>query len=187
MAVHVARRPFTVAEYDRMIETGILQEHDRVELLDGEILEMSPIGSRHAACVNRLNTLFTRWAGDRAIISVQNPIRLNDYSEPEPDVAVLKPRDDYYVTAHPTSEEVLLLVEVAETSLEYDREVKIPRYAAAGIPEVWLLDLQHQLVMVYTQPKGSAYQVTQIVRGGELVQTTILGGFTIRADELLWQ
>jgi Uma2 family endonuclease len=187
MAVHVARRPFTVAEYDRMIETGILQEHDRVELLDGEILEMSPIGSRHAACVNRLNTLFTRWAGDRAIISVQNPIHLNDYSQPEPDVAVLKPRDDYYVTAHPTGADVLLLVEVAETSLEYDRDVKLPRYAAADIPEVWLLDLPHQLVMVYSQPKGSVYQVTQIVRGGEMVQTTILGGFVIRADELLWQ
>jgi Uma2 family endonuclease len=187
MALQVARRQFTVTEYDRMIAAGILQEHDRVELIDGEILEMSPIGSRHAACVNCLNTLFTRQAGDAAIISVQNPIRLNDYTEPEPDIAVLKPSDDFYVTAHPTVEDILLVIEVAETSLEYDREIKIPRYAQAGIPEVWLLDLQHQLVMVYTQPKNDAYQVIKVARGAELVQTVILGGVSVRADDILRQ
>ena len=185
MAVQVARRHFTVAEYERMVAAGILQEHDRVELIDGEILEMSPIGSRHAACVNRLNTLLTRRGGDAAIISVQNPIRLNDYSEPEPDIAVLKPSDDFYATAHPAVEDILLVIEVAETSLEYDREVKIPRYAQAGIPEVWLLDVQHQLVMVYTQPKHDAYQVTQVARGAELVKTVMFGGFSARADEIL--
>ncbi|HEX6293289.1 MAG TPA: Uma2 family endonuclease [Herpetosiphonaceae bacterium] len=170
-----------------MVEAGILQEHDLVELIDGEILEMIPIGSCHAACVNRLNTLLTRRLGDRAIISVQNPIRLNDYSEPEPDIAVLQPCADFYAAAHPSAEDVLLVIEVAETSLEYDREVKIPRYAQADIPEVWLLDVQHEIVMVYTQPRHDAYQMTQIVRGAELVQTAILGGLAIRADEILAQ
>lgn len=185
MALHIARRPFTVFEYDRMIEAGILQESDRVELIDGEILQMSPIGSRHAACVNRLNTLLIRHTGDTAIVSIQNPVRLNDYSEPEPHIAVLKPRDDFYVAAHPGVEDVLLVIEVAETSLEYDREVKIPRYAQAGIPEVWLLDLQHQLVIVHTQPTHATYQNIQIVRGAESIRSSVLDGLVLTAATIV--
>lgn len=187
MAIQVARRQFTVTEYDRMIETGILQEHDRVELIDGEILEMSPIGSRHAACVNRLNALLTQLAGQQAIVSVQNPVRLGDYSEPEPDIAVLKPEPHYYLHAHPAEDDILLLIEVAETSLEYDREVKIPRYAEAGIAEVWLLDLPHQVVSVYTQPQDATYQRIQTVQGEQLVQSSILGGIAFRATDILWE
>lgn len=168
-----------------MIEAGILQENDRVELIDGEILHMSPIGSRHAACVNRLNTLLTRHMGDTAIISVQNPVRLNDYSEPEPDIAVLKPRDDFYIAAHPGVEDIVLVIEVAETSLEYDREVKLPRYAQAGIPEVWLLDLQHHLVAVYTQPTNAMYQSIQIVRGEEVVRSSVLPALVLTATTLV--
>ena len=185
MAIQVARRQFTVTEYDRMIEAGILQEHDRVELIDGEIFEMSPIGSRHAACVNRLNALLTHQAGHQAIVSIQNPIRLGDYSEPEPDIAVLKPHSDYYVQAHPTVDDILLVIGVAETSLEYDREIKIPRYAEAGIAEVWLLDLQHQVIMVYTQPQNTTYHHIHRVQGEELVHSSILGGITFRARDIL--
>jgi len=187
MAIQVTRRQFTAAEYDRMIETGILQEDERVELIDGDILEMSPIGSRHAACVNRLNALLIQHAGQQAIVSVQNPIRLGTYSEPEPDIAVLKPDSEYYAYAHPTAADILLLIEVAETSLEYDREVKIPRYAAVGIPEVWLLDLRHQVVVVYTQPHNNTYQHQHTVQGGELVRSSILGGVAFHADDILWQ
>lgn len=170
-----------------MIEAGILQEDDRVELIDGEILEMSPIGSRHAACVNRLNALLSQHAGNAAIVSVQNPIRLGDYSEPEPDIALLKPDSNYYVNAYPTADDILLLIEVAETSLDYDREIKIPRYAEAGISEVWLLDLRNQVIFVYTHPQNNTYQQVQTVQGRELVQSSMLGGIAFHAEDILWQ
>src|ERR671938_544657 len=141
MSVQVAKRCFSVDEYYRMGEAGILTEDDRVELIEGEIIEMSPIGSRHAACVNRLNTLLGRHLRQTAIVSVQNPIRLDAYSEPEPDVALLRPRADYYESGHPTPADALLIVEVADTSADYDRIIKLPLYAKAGIPEAWLVDL----------------------------------------------
>lgn len=135
MAVQLLKRLFTVAEYHRMAEAGILGEDDRVELIEGEIVGMTPISSRHAGQVNRLVRLFTQRLGGRAILSVQNPIRLGEHSEPQPDVALLRPRPDFYATAHPGSEDVLLVIEVADlsacdaqagTSAAYDREVKPP-------------------------------------------------------------
>lgn len=126
MSRQLAKRWFTVGEYNRMAETGILTEHDRVELIQGEIVEMSPIGSRHAACVNRLTTVLSRQGGAGAIVSVQNPIVVDDYSEPEPDVALLRARADFYETRHPEPEDVLLVIEVAETSVETERGVKVP-------------------------------------------------------------
>ncbi|GIW50689.1 MAG: hypothetical protein KatS3mg081_0044 [Gemmatimonadales bacterium] len=152
MAVQLMKRRFTVAEYHKMAEAGILGEDDRVELLEGELVAMAPIGSRHATCVRRLNYLLSRGVGERAIVDVQNPIRLSEYSEPQPDLALLKPRPDFYAAAHPGPEDVLLVVEVAETSADYDREVKIPLYARAGIPEVWLVDLAGAQIETFRQP-----------------------------------
>jgi Uma2 family endonuclease len=128
-------------EYYRMAETGILAPDARVELVEGEIIDMAPIGSPHAARVSRLAKIFTLALAERAIVNVQNPLVLNEYSEPEPDITVLRYREDFYAGGHPRPEDVLLVIEVADTSLQYDRDVKLPLYAAHGIPEYWLVDL----------------------------------------------
>jgi Uma2 family endonuclease len=141
MSVQVARRYFNVNEFYRMAAAGVLSEDDRVELIEGEILEMSSIGSRHAACVGRLTELFGQQVGGKAIIRAQSPIRLDDYSEPLPDITLLKRRADFYAENHPTQADVLLIVEVADTSVDYDRNIKLPIYAQANIPEVWLVNL----------------------------------------------
>src|SRR5437870_5978990 len=137
MAVEIAKRCFNVAEYYRMAEAGILTEEDHVELIDGEIVAMSPVGSRHAACVKRLNRILGRRVGDLVVVGVQDPIGLDDYSEPEPDISLLRPRADFYSEAHPIPSDVLMIIEVADSSDLYDREVKVPLYARAGIPETW--------------------------------------------------
>ena len=169
MAVQLLKRLFTVAEYYRMAEAGILGEDDRVELIEGEIVEMSPIGSRHAACVMRLTELFSQQVGERAHVNVQNPIRLGEHSEPQPDLALLRRRPDFYATSHPGPSDVLLVVEVAETSADYDREVKLPLYARAGIGEVWLVALAEEGIEVYRQPSPQGYQEVQRLRRGQRV------------------
>lgn len=179
------RRLFTVEEYFRMAEAGILHEDDRVELIEGEIVEMSPIGSRHAACVNRLNTLINRQVMGRAIVSVQNPVLLPDYSGPQPDVAVLQPREDFYAEAHPVPGDVLLLIEVSETTLRYDREVKLPLYALAGIPEVWIVDLQNEEILTYSRPEGDAYGEVNRARRGGSVGPHMLPSLTLNATDVL--
>jgi Uma2 family endonuclease len=158
------RRLFTVDEYERMGEAGILGEDDRVELIEGEILEMVPIGSGHAAGVNRLTQLFSRALGDRAIVSVQNPVRLSDLSAPQPDLALLRPREDFYASNHPRPEDVLLLVEVVETSLAYDR-AKLRVYAAAGISEVWLVNLPDGSLERYRRPGAAGFAETDVATG----------------------
>jgi Uma2 family endonuclease len=151
------RHRLTVAEYYRMAEAGILGEDDRVELIEGEIIDMPPIGTDHTSVVKRLNSIFARNVGVRAIVSVQDPIRLNPRSEPQPDIALLRYRADFYRHAHPGPEDVLLLVEVADSSLRYDREVKLPLYARHGIPEVWIVDLEHRRLEIYRRPAEETY------------------------------
>lgn len=148
---------FTVEEYHRMGQAGIFHEDDHVELLAGKIYVTSPIGSPHAACVRRLNRLFVRAVDPHALVSVQNPIRINRHSEPEPDVALLEPRNDDYAARHPHPDEVMLVVEVADTSLAFDRDTKLPLYARAEIPEVWLVALDEGRVHVYRRPEGDVY------------------------------
>ncbi|MGI8554672.1 MAG: Uma2 family endonuclease [Dehalococcoidia bacterium] len=157
------QRRFTVDEYYRMAEVGILHEDDRVELIDGEILLMCPIGLKHANCVAFLVERFITLLGGRAIIWPQNPLRLNSGSEPEPDIVLLRPPRQRYAKAHPGPADVLLLIEVADTSFAYDRDVKLPRYAAAGIPEAWIVDLPRRRVLVYREPKDGRYQDAEIV------------------------
>lgn len=151
------RHRLTVEEYYRMAEAGILGEDDRLELIDGEIIDMPPIGVGHTSVVKRLNAIFTRGAGEGAIVSVQDPIRLNARSEPQPDLALLRHRADYYRDAHPGPADVLMLVEVADSSLRYDVDVKLPLYARHGIPEVWIVDLEHRRLEIYRRPEGGAY------------------------------
>lgn len=158
MSAEPKRRRFTVDEYHAMARAGVLTDDDRVELLEGEIVEMTPIGAGHAACVKRLNRLLTKGSGDGAIVSVQDPVRLSTFSEPEPDLALLRPRDDFYAEGHPGPDDVLLLVEVAESSLTYDRDRKLPLYARSGVPEVWIVDLEGDRVEVHRAPSPEGYR-----------------------------
>ena len=157
MSVAEARHCFTVGEYHRMTQAGIFTEDDRVELIEGEVVHMAAIGSRHAACVGRLNRLLGRQAGDPAIVRVQDPVRLGDLSEPEPDLVLARPRADFYAAAHPTAADVLLLVEVSDSSHRYDETVKISLYARHHVPEVWLVDLETDAIRVHRRPDGETY------------------------------
>jgi Uma2 family endonuclease len=185
MSVQVEKWVFTVDEYHRMSEAGILSEADRVELIEGEIIKMSPIGKQHAACVKRLNAILSRKAGDAAIISVQDPIRLDDYSEPQPDVALLRPREDFYSRELPGAEDVLLIIEVADTSVEYDRSVKLPLYAKANISETWLANIKEDRIEAYSQPVNGIYQNGRLVKRGESLSPESLPDLTIAVEEIL--
>jgi Uma2 family endonuclease len=184
MGVQVQRRLFTVEEYHRMAEAGILSEDDRVELIEGELVTMSPIGSRHAACVARLTALLFPVEG-RGILWVQNPIRLGARSEPQPDVTLLRYRPDFYASAHPGPEDVLLVVEVAETSADADRSLKIPLYARCGIPEAWLVDLLEERIEIYRHPTPQGYRSLHIAHRGETVSPTALPDLELSVDEIL--
>lgn len=179
----VTRRRFTVHEYHQMAEAGILHEDDRVELIDGEIVEMGPIGGRHALCVSLLNRLLVRGVGDRAIVSPQNPVRLDEHHEPQPDLAVV--RDRAYGRSLPTPGDTLLLIEVSDTTLSYDRNFKLPIYARAGIPEVWIVDINGQRVERHSDPSGDSYRHTELARKGETLASTMLPGLTLRVDDVL--
>ncbi len=167
MTVREVQRLFTIEEYHRMAEAGILHEDDRVELIDGEIIEMSPIGSRHAGTVNRCSKRFEQRFGDVAVVQIQNPVRLGEHDEPEPDLALLKPRPDFYTTAHPTPSDILLVVEVADTSLEYDRRQTLLLYARHGIAEVWLADVNTDTILVSRDPAPSGYRTAWTVGRGD--------------------
>jgi hypothetical protein len=163
----VRRRRFTREEYHRMADAGILHEDDRVELIEGEIVLMTPIGRRHAACVAELTRLLVPAVANRALLWPQNPITLPNESEPQPDIVLLRPRADRYRQDDARPEDVLLLVEVADTSQRYDRTVKLPLYEAAGVPEVWIVDLPGEVIEIYRRPTPSGYsQVEQVGRGG---------------------
>lgn len=184
MSVQIERRWFSVEEFDRMIRSGILTGDERVELIEGEIVKMSPIGKFHAACVIRLTMLLTRLVGELALVSVQNPVQLNDFSKPQPDVALLKPRDDFYAQTPPMPDDILLIVEVADTTAASDRTVKVPLYARAGIPVVWLVDLQRDLIEVYARPAGGAYQELSEARRGDTLTLESLPGFKLGVNEI---
>ena len=150
-----SRHLISVDAFHRMSETGILGPQDRVELIDGEIIDMSPIGVLHAAIVARLASHFSQRLGPMGVVWCQNPVQLDNISEPEPDIAILRPRADFYMTAHPGAADVLLVIEVADTSLAYDLGTKVPLYARHGIPEVWVIDAATRQIRVFRRPVGS--------------------------------
>ncbi len=175
----------SVAQYDRMIEAGILPENEHIELIEGEIIEMAALGRRHASRVNLLAESLTEQSRRRYIVSVQNPIQLDDLSEPEPDIALLTRRDDFYRHQLPHPADVLLVIEVADSSLEYDRRTKLPLYARAAIREFWLVNLIEERIEIYTEPANGAYtKVAYIKRGEQLISVTI-PDITLDADALL--
>lgn len=181
----LVRHRFDVEDFHRMAEAGVFGEDDRVELLEGEIVEMSPIGSRHAACVKRLNAAFAGALAGRAVVSVQDPIRLGPWSEPQPDVALLRPRADYYAGEHPGPADVLLVVEVAESSVDTDRRYKVPLYAAAGIPEVWLVDLVERRIDICTEPDAGGYRHVREAAAGDVIAPLTFAHLTMDVDTLL--
>jgi Uma2 family endonuclease len=184
MTVQLLRRKFTVEQYHKMIESGIFTEDDRLELIRGEIIEMSPIGTKHAACVNRLINLLVQLLGKCVIVAAQNPIALNNNSEPQPDVALLKPRDDFYETAHPQPQDIFLLIEVADATVMYDREAKIPLYAEAHIIEVWLVDINEQIVEVYQQPAAAGYQHIRKFTSGQTLSIPAFPNMNISVNDI---
>jgi Uma2 family endonuclease len=185
MPARLLKGPFTVDDYYRMAEVGILHEDDRVELIEGQVVVMSPIGARHAGCVDALTHLFTKVPGLHTIVRVQNPIRLGPGAEPQPDLALLEPRRDGYRTRHPSPTDVLLVIEVADTSLAYDREVKLPLYAAAGIAEAWLVDLTGDRIEIRRGPGPDGYREVRLATRGETITPINLPGVDINVDDVL--
>jgi Uma2 family endonuclease len=175
---------FTVEDYKRMGEASVFSPDVRVELIEGEIVDMSPIGERHAAAVDVVAEISRERLGRSVIVRVQNPIQLDDYSEPQPDIAILKRRDDFYRYAHPKPEDVLLVIEVSDTTLEYDRKIKVPLYARAGIPEVWIVNLADENVETFAEPSGGAYQTTAAFSRGEEIQSRSLAALRVNVSEI---
>ncbi len=179
------RRKFTVAEYYRMGEVGILHHTERVELIDGVIIVMSPIGSPHFSGVNRLNRVFAEQARGRYIVSVQNPVHLDDYGEPQPDLALLRPREDEYFNSHPGPGDTLLAVEVSDSTLSFDLRVKSQRYAAAGIPEMWVMNLPGDCLERLDQPGPEGYGRRTTFRRGEKISPAALPDLELAVEDLL--
>jgi len=184
MALRPLKGPFTVDTYQRLGELGILGEDDRVELIGGQVVEMSPIGDRHASCVRRLIRLFARHLLDLAVIDVQNPVVLGERDAPQPDVTLLKPRTDAY-PHHPRAEDILLVIEVADTTLAYDRDIKLPLYARVGIPEAWLVDLESDRIQVCREPAGGQYTSVRAVSRGNTITPLRFPNMTVSADDVL--
>jgi Uma2 family endonuclease len=177
---------FTVHDFERMAEVGILSEDDRVELLEGEILEMAPIGSRHSACVEKLNWLLSQKVDlQQVFVRVQDAVRLDPESQPQPDIVLARFRDDFYKLRHPGPDEIFLLIEVADSSLAYDREVKIGRYALSRVPEVWIVDLLAQTIETYREPAGDHYAVHNVLHKGNLLNPSLLPAVLLSVEDIL--
>ena len=183
--VLVRRHRFTVDDFARLGEAGIFAEDDRVELIDGEIRDMTPIGQPHAWIVNRLNRRLVKRLDDRGYVSVQNPLRLDGHTEPQPDVVVARGGEDDYADRHLEAGDVLLVIEVADSSLRYDRAEKMPRYARSGIPEAWLVDVTGGAVTVYTTPGAGGYAGEQVFPPGAEIALVAVSGLRITVDEIV--
>lgn len=181
----VTKHLFTVSDFHRIGETGIFSENDRVELIEGEIIKMPPTGSYHASHVDRLNQLLYSRIGQAAIIRVQSPIKLTNQSEPQPDLALLKPRADFYAGRHPIPSDVLLIIEVSDTTVHYDRTVKTPLYAAAGIPEMWLIDLPADVIDVCFNPVDGQYQTIQHLKRGDTLTSPTIPDLVLKVEDIL--
>ena len=176
---------FTVAQYLAMGEAGILKKEDRVELIDGVIVAMAAAGNRHLATVDRLNRMMGRAAGDRAIVRVQGAIDLHERSRPEPDLALLRERADFYESESAGPDDVLLLIEVSDSSVNYDRYDKLPRYARAGIPEVWITVLPERIIEAHTEPAGGRYTQMRTFRPGDTISPACFPDIALPVSEIL--
>jgi Uma2 family endonuclease len=179
------RHRLTTTDYHRMGETGILHPDARVELIGGEIIDMAPIGSRHAATVERVADLLRRLAGAAMMVRTQQPVAIDEHSEPQPDIAVVRSRADFYASAHPRPSDIALIIEVSDSSSRYDRDVKMPLYARHGIREAWLVDLAQREIVRYADPAGGAYLRVDSGSADSNWTSSALGGVEIDMRDVL--
>lgn len=179
------RHRITVDEYYRMGEVGLLASDARVELIEGEIIDMAPIGIGHSSVVNQLTRSFVVAVGNRGVVQIQGAVALDSISEPQPDIAVFLPREDFYRHSRPSRAETLLIVEVSDSTLAYDRDVKVPLYARHGIPEVWIVDLQHGELRCYGSPADGRYADQRVTREPGITPVTALPGVAVDLSAIL--
>jgi len=185
MPAEIIKKRFTVDEYHRMAEAGILRPQDRVELIDGDVIQMSPAGHRHRVRVLRAATLFGRAFGDRALVSCQSDLKLNEWTEPQPDISILQPRADFYAARDWTPEDVIFVLEISDTSLRYDRHVKVPLFAAAGVREVWIEDARNDVLYIYREVRNGAYAVSLQHHRSDVVSASGFPDIQFSVDDLL--
>ena len=181
---HPQKHPISAAEYLRMGEAGVFAPEARLELIEGEIIEMAPIGSPHAGCVNKLTRLFVQRAGEAAVVAVQNPVIISNLSVPQPDLALLRARADDYASSHPEAADVYLVVEVADTTLAFDLGRKAAIYARCGIAELWVVDVNSRAIHVFRKPGPSGYSETLCVRAGQGIACAALAAIEVGVAEL---
>ena len=182
--IQLAEKLYTVDDYYKMAEIGILKPSDKVELINGKIFYKNPITSKDSAYINCLNRRLHTLIDNRIVIGVKSPVRINNFSEPEPDVALLKPRNDFYDEKHAEPDDVLLLIEVSLSTLDIDRKVKLPLYAEAGIQEYWIVNVKKKTIEVYTNPKGKKYTDKTIAKGDDKINISSLDK-TVKVSDLL--
>jgi Uma2 family endonuclease len=175
---------FSVDDYYKMIELGMLKDYEKAEIIEGELIKKMTVGDRHAAVVDRLTKIFVRAVSDDILVRIQNPVRLSDFNEPEPDV-LLADLTKYDGKRHPRPAEVLLLVEVSDSTLKYDRDTKLPLYAESLIGEIWIINLVNEIVEVHTKPEFGVYQSVRIYRRGETIESEAISGLTIETNKIL--
>ncbi len=180
-----ARKIFTVAEYHKMIDAGVFVGNSDYELIEGEIVKKITQGDFHIACINRLTRIFSRNCGDDVILSVQNAVVISNISEPEPDVTLLKFREDFYASGKAAQEDVLLLIEVSDSTIKYDRTMKIPLYAEAGIVEVWLVNLPRQISEIYTEPENGKYKIVKKCEKSQVVSPKLLPEINLKVSDII--
>src|SRR5947209_8352074 len=185
METEVAKKLFTVDEYYRMGEAGIFHPEARLELIEGEIIEMSPVGDRHIACVNRATALFSSRLAGKAMVSVQNPVRLSRYTEPQPDILLAHPREDYYASKRILPEDTFLVIEISDTTVRYDRNRKMPLYAKSGVPELWIENLQEEVILVYRNPVAQTYSTSFELHHGDSISLAVFPDVVFKVDDLL--
>ncbi|HEX5130541.1 MAG TPA: Uma2 family endonuclease [Usitatibacter sp.] len=181
---HPHKHPISAEEYLRMGEAGVFAPDARLELIDGEIIEMAPIHPPHAGRVKKLAELFFQRAGGRAIVSVQDPVITSLHSVPQPDLALLRPREDYYSRSHPGISDVFLMVEVADTTATFDLETKVPFYARCGVPEVWVVDVNERAIHVFRDAAADGYRSVSVAQVGERVACAALPEVSLEVAEL---
>jgi len=179
------RLRFTVDEYYKMIELGMLKDYEKAEIIEGELIQKMPIGDRHASIVNQLTRLLIKNLSEDILVSTQNPVRLSDYDEPEPDFA-LADLTKYDGRRHPRPAEILLVIEVSDSTLKYDRNTKLVLYAEAEIPEVWIVNLPNDIIEIHTKPSSGIYQLTKIFKRGETIESEALPQLKLAVDTVLF-
>jgi Uma2 family endonuclease len=180
------RLRFTVDEYYKMIELGMLKDYEKAEIIEGELIQKMPIGKRHSAVVEKLNEILRDELGKSVSLRNQQPVRFDEYNEPEPDLAVLQRHEDFYSDNKPVPKDVLFLIEVSDATLKYDRDIKLALYAEAEIPEVWIVNLPNDIIEVHQNPGSGIYQITKIFKRGEMVTSEMMPNLKLKVDEILF-